>query len=234
MTETAKNMICVSVNHPNIKNPAFQPDYLKKKHNIFSQKSASFWRTEPLLVHSQCDKNLVWQMVAVLDESVSEWILSDPSWGLSLLLLSQQEVNHLLQQSLRGHLPDDPVQQGRGGQDAHLRPLCTPKKHCVTEQPRHKRQNKDFTERRSDSTCLTSASAVAPWQTQRIFLALLLPWLLLLTERQWRKNKDVTFTYKKNLDFIVIILSQHGTGTHRESARLMDLLSLLDELVTVI
>lgn len=39
-------------------------------------------------------------MVAVLDESVSQWILSHSRSGLWLRLLSQQEVDHLLQQSL--------------------------------------------------------------------------------------------------------------------------------------
>lgn len=63
----------------------------------------------------------------MLDQSVSERVLSDSGRGLCLLLLPQQEVNHLLQQSLRCHLPDDPVQQGCGGQDAHLGPTCSQK-----------------------------------------------------------------------------------------------------------
>lgn len=64
-------------------------------------------------------------MVAVLDESVPEWILSDSSRSFWLSVFSKQEINHLLQQSLWRHLPDDPVQQCCGGQDAHLGPVCT-------------------------------------------------------------------------------------------------------------
>lgn len=66
----------------------------------------------------------------MFDKSVSEWILSDRSWSFGIFLLPQQEVNHLLQQSLWCHLSDDPVQQGCGGQDAHLGPMC-PHKHTT-------------------------------------------------------------------------------------------------------
>lgn len=63
-------------------------------------------------------------MVTVLDESVSEWILSDGSRSFCLLVLSQQKVNNLLQQRFGRHLPYDAVQQRRGGQDSHLRPAA--------------------------------------------------------------------------------------------------------------
>lgn len=60
-------------------------------------------------------------MVAVLDESVPERVLGDGSGALRLSVLPEQEINRLLQQSFRCHLPDDPAQQGCRGQDAHLR-----------------------------------------------------------------------------------------------------------------
>lgn len=62
-------------------------------------------------------------MVAVLDESVPQRILGDGRLGLGLFVFPQQEVDHLLHQRLRRHLPYDPVEQGRGGQDAHLGPV---------------------------------------------------------------------------------------------------------------
>lgn len=69
-------------------------------------------------------------MVAVLDESVPEWILGDNSGFLRLSVLPKQEINRLLQQSFRCHLPDDPAQQSRWGQDAHLRSVCVQKTYC--------------------------------------------------------------------------------------------------------
>lgn len=78
-------------------------------------------------------------MVAVLDEPVPQRILGDGGQGLGLPVFPQQEVDHLLQQRLRRHLPDDPVKQGRGGQDAHLGPVRpAPKKtQDVSERSRH-------------------------------------------------------------------------------------------------
>lgn len=76
----------------------------------------------------------------MLDESVPQRILGDGGQGLGLLVFPQQEVDHLLQQGLRRHLPYDPVEQGRGGQDAHLgpvRPDHTQKTQGVSERSRH-------------------------------------------------------------------------------------------------
>ena len=69
-------------------------------------------------------------MVAVLDESVPERILGDRGRGLRLSVLPKQEINRLLQQRFRRHLPDDPAQQGCWGQDAHLRSVDTHKMYC--------------------------------------------------------------------------------------------------------
>lgn len=79
-------------------------------------------------------------MVAVLNESVPQRILGDGGQGLALLVFPQQEVDHLLLQRLRCHLPYDPVEQGRRGQDAHLgpvRPKPSEKTQGVSERSRH-------------------------------------------------------------------------------------------------
>lgn len=65
--------------------------------------------------------NLIWQVVAVLDESVSQGDLGDPCRRLGRRVLAQDEEDGLLEQRLRAHLPDDPAEEGCGGQDAHLR-----------------------------------------------------------------------------------------------------------------
>lgn len=59
-------------------------------------------------------------MVAVPDKSVPQGILGNAGRRLGTQFFSQQEVDGLLQQDVRRDLPDDPIQQCCGGQDAHL------------------------------------------------------------------------------------------------------------------
>lgn len=68
----------------------------------------------------------------MLDEPVPEWTLGDGSGRLRLSVLPEQEINRLLQQSVRRHLPDDPAQQGCRGQDAHLGSVRVQKIGCYS------------------------------------------------------------------------------------------------------
>lgn len=57
----------------------------------------------------------------MLYEPVPEGDQSHPCWRLGRRVLSQDKVDRLLEQRLGAHPADDPAQQRRGRQDAHLR-----------------------------------------------------------------------------------------------------------------
>lgn len=102
-------------------------------------------------------------------------------------------------------------------------------KHSVTEQPRHKRQNKKKRFNMS-YVCISCGSMTVTKNLSRTAFAM-------TAAADWKTVKKKLkghFHIQEKLDFIVIIQSQHGIRTQRESARHTDLLSLLDELVTVI
>ena len=179
-------------------------------------------------------------MVTVLNESVSEWSLGHGRWSLCILLLSQQEVNHLLQQSLGGHLPDDPVQQGRGRQDPNLRPVSTERHRSLVTTHWQERQRtlKNVIDWLTTYVCISCGSITDT--KNRSLTAFAISVAANWKEEKQRKavQPSVLFWYKKLLWIEVLSLChlwlEHDASKHSESAVATDLVSLLDQLVTVI
>lgn len=170
-------------------------------------------------------------MITVLNKSVPQWILSNSPRTLWIPLLSQQEINHFLQQNLWCHLPDNPVEQRCGSQNAHLWTVHntnTPTWASRAKAPKRRIAWRLWTENKKESGAYVCISCGSITDTKNLSLT---AFAITVAADCDREKKSVHFSL---IDTCQLKKKMKRAVRQQWWKCQKDLMSLLDELITVI